>query len=192
MGLFDTLGINMDEIPESGYTNAPDGDYDYEISACEVRKGTKNDPNVLKYVITYGLFENGETQEWFTIAEDGEVTEKAETSLGFLKRRLNDLGVDINEFDPEETDLTGIRGSLQLHTKNGYQNVRNVVAEELEAEEEPEAEEPEDTAAADAALKKQIAAKRAPAKAAPAKTAPAKRPATKRPAASADQENPFE
>ena len=189
-GLFEQLGINMDEIPESGFKNAPDGDYDYEISAAEIRRGTKNDPNVLKYVITYGLFENGETQEWFTVAENGEVTEKAEQSLGYLKRRLSDLGVDIADFDPEETDLTGIRGTLRLFTKNNFQNVRDVTVEEYETEEEgPEAEEPEDHAAADAALKKQIAAKRA---AAPAAKAPVKRAPAKKPAASADQENPFE
>lgn len=188
MGLFDTLGVDMSEISASGFTNPPDDYYEFEISESSIRIGTKKEPNVMKFVIEYSLGEAGTTSEWFTVAEDGEVTAKAKKSLGFLKSRLVDLGVDADSFDPEESDLSGIRGSLQLVTRDGYQNVRNVTVEETEAEEEP------DTAAEDAARKKRVAANKAaretteaPAKA-PAKKAPAKRPAAK----SVDEENPFE
>lgn len=198
MGLFDTLGIDMSEIEAAGggFTNPPDDYYEFEISESSIRIGTKADPNVMKYVIEYNIGEAGTTSEWYTIAEDGEVTAKAKNSLRYLKERLEDLGVDSATFDPEEDDLSGIRGSFQLKTNDkGFQNVRNVTVEETEAEDEPETEEEPDTAAEDAARKKRLAANKAaretteaPAKA-PAKKAPAKRaPAAK----SVDEENPFE
>lgn len=184
MGLFEDLGVNMADVEAAGFSNPPDGYYDFEISNSEIRRGTSADPNVLKFVITYGLDEDGEATEWFTVAEDNEVTEKARKSLGFLKSRLNDLGVDADTFDPEEDDLSGIRGSLQLVTKNNFQNVRNVTLSEEEAEDEPE-EEVEDLAAQDAELKKKVAAKRA--------AEAAKKPAAKRaPAKSTNEANPFE
>lgn len=194
MGLFDTLGVNMSEIQASGFTNPPDDYYEFEIAESTIRNGTKKEPNATKFVVEYSLGEAGTTSEWWTVAEDGEVTEKARKSLGFLKSRLADLGVDADTFDPEEDDLAGITGSLQLVTRNGFQNVRNVTVEETEAEDEPEPEEEPDTAAEDAARKKRVAANKAaretteaPAKD-PAKKAPAKRPAAK----SVDEENPFE
>lgn len=188
MGLFDTLGVDMREIPASGFTNPPDDYYEFEISESSIRNGTKKEPNALKFVIEYNLGEAGTTSEWWTVAEDGEVTAKARKSLGFLKSRLTDLGVDADSFDPEESDLSGIRGSLQLVTRDGYQNVRNVTVEGIETEDDEPEEEP-DTAAEDAERKKRVAANQAARKApAAAKKAPTTRPSAK----SVDEENPFE
>lgn len=174
MSIFDTLGVNWDEIEKGGFTTPPDGFYTFEISEADLRRGTKNKPDDLFYVIDFGLAEAGSKQEWFTVAENGELTERARKSLGFLKSRLADLGVDDSDFDPETTDLSGVTGTLELVTRNGYQNIRNVTADEVEDEEESDT---------DAQIKARVQAKRAareksapkpPAKAKPARSAKAK------------------
>lgn len=147
MGLFDDLGIDMGEIKEGGFSNPDDGFYDFTISEAGLRNGSSKRPNDTNYVIEYDLDEAGTKQEWFTVAENGEVTAKALKSLGFLKSRLKDLGVEPDSFDPEEDSMEGITGTLQLKTgKTGYQNVSNVVTEEDDEEPEP-APEPKKAAA---------------------------------------------
>lgn len=181
MGLFDDLGVNPEDLPETGYTKVKDGFYNFEISEVTKRQGTKNDPNVTKLTIEYDFDEDGSFTEWYTLAEDGDSsTPKALQSLGFLRDRLIDLGVDPATFDPDDEELVGLRGSLQLTTNaKGYQNARNV---ELEESDEPE-EEPEPPKKTSAATKKAVAAKAA---------RPAAKPASKRASDDAAVENPFE
>lgn len=189
-GLFDSLGVNVEDLPETGFTNPKDGFYNFEITEVTKRQGTKKDPNVTKLTIEYDLDEDGKATEWFTLAQNGEVTEKVLESLRFLRDRLVSLGVDPSTFDEDSEDLIGIRGSLKLVTgKNGFQNVRNVEVDNDGAE-EPE----EDTEAQDAAIKRKVAANRAAreAEAKPAvKRTVARKPAPKKDA-DEDDENPFE
>lgn len=185
MGLFESLGVKAEDLPETGFTNPKDGFYNFEISEVVVRQGTKNDPNCTKLTIEYDLDEAGKTMEWFHLADDGEVTDKARKSLGFLRDRLISLGQDPDTFDPEEETLVGLRGSLKLATRNGYQNVRNVEVDN-DANEEPSTEDE------DAAIKKKVAANRAARAAAPVKKAPVRKPKPVETEDSDDEENPFE
>lgn len=194
MGLFDQLGVTADDLPETGFTNPKDGYYNFEISEIEKRNGTKKDPNCTKLTIEYDLDEHGKTMEWFHLADDGEVTEKARKSLGFLRDRLVSLGADPATFDPDDGDLIGIRGSLQLVTRNGFQNIRNLSLDEVGGSEEDPSDYDDGSAKQDAALKAKVAANRAARAAedpAPAKRAPVKRTPKAAPAA-ADEDNPFE
>lgn len=197
-GLFESLGIDKDAIEEAtGFFNPPDGTHPFEIAEAEIRNGTNNKPDTTFYVIDYDLEEHGHKLEFFTVAEDGEFTDAAEKSLGFLKRRLRDLDVDWDDFDPEETSLEGIRGFMKLVTtkskKDGkeYQNIRDITVEEIEGDEDPSNYD-DGSAAQDAAIKARVQAKRAE-REAPAK-APAKpRTRAAKPAAvTGSQDNPFE
>jgi hypothetical protein len=68
------------------------------------------------------------------------VTANAERSRTYLKRRLLDLGLSANLNSFQLGAGVGIRGTLQLQTKNDWQNVRNVkIAEAEEAVEAPAA-----------------------------------------------------
>lgn len=195
MGLFDDFDIDMDDVKAAdGFSNPDDGNYDFEVTEAGLRNGTKKKPDDTFFVIYYSLDEAGSKQEWFTVAEDGERTARAKQSLGFLKSRLIDLGLEAASLnDISSDDLEGIRGTLQLVTtknaKGEFQNIKNVKVAEAEDEDEDEPE------VDDAALKKQVAAKRAArAKAEAAAKAPVKkRPAKPAPAEDDDEdENPFE
>ena len=208
MGLFDDLGVDMDSIKAGGFSDPDDGTYEFIISEGTIRNGSTNKPDTTFYTIEYSLDEAGSKTEWFTIAENGVVTERALQSLGFLKSRLQDLGIDASEFDPEETDLEGISGVFQLKTtkdRKGIdrQNIRNVKVDVDEADVSDEPTDYDDGSAAQyAAIKKRVQAKRAEreeqeaapvTKAAPVKKAPARKP---KPAPveddGDDDENPFE
>jgi len=141
MGFLDDFGMNFDDVKEAGF-DVPDGFYTFVTSGGRIQDGTSTDPDAVKFVIDYNLFDEndeavGQTGEWFTIAERDEngepvVTPKAKQSLGYLKTALINLGFkggDLNGVDLD--DLEGIRGTLQLKTTPGkkggaFQNVRNV------------------------------------------------------------------
>ena len=196
-GLFESLGIDKDAIEEAtGFSSIPDGTHPFEITEAEIRNGTTNKPDTIFYVIDYDLEEHGHKLEFFTVAEDGEFTDAAEKSLGYLKRRLRDLGVDWDAFDPEETSLEGIRGFMKLVTtkskKDGkeYQNIRDVTVEEIDDDSEP-SDYDDGSAAQDAAIKAKVQAKRAErASSAPAK--PTRTRAAKPATVTGSQDNPFE
>lgn len=199
MGLFESLGVSSDELPETGFTNPKDGFYNFEITEVSIRQGTAKDPNCTKLTIEYDLDEAGKTLEWFHLADDGEVTEKARKSLSFLADRLKSLGEDPDTFDPDDETLIGLTGSLKLETRNGFQNVRNVEVDNDVREEV--SDDPSDyddgSQKQDAAIKRRVAANRAKREEeAPAtKRAPAK-PAARKPApkkdVDEDEDNPFE
>lgn len=193
MGLFDDFDIDMDEVKAASF-DFEDGTYEFEIAEARRQNGSKNNPDNTFFVIHYSLNDGtaGTYQEWFTIAEDGEVTKKAQQSLGYLKARLVDLGIEpaaMNELEPEE--LEGISGTLQIKTtkKNGnsYQNLRNVKVGDSPVEDEPEED--------DAEIKKRVAAKQAARKTSGTKAATVtkKAPAKKTTADDDDDEdNPFD
>lgn len=178
MGLFDDFDIDMDDVKAAGFSNPDDGTYEFEITEARIQNGTKKAPDDVAFVISYNLDEAGTKQEWFTVAQDGEMTARAKQSLGFLKSRLIDLGFtgSLNDIAPE--DLEGIRGTLKLVTsktaKGEFQNVKNVQVLDTEDEEEEVEEAPAKPAKRTATVKK-VAAKRKPA-----------------PEPDEDDENPFE
>jgi hypothetical protein len=136
MGFLDDFEIDMDQVEESSFDKA-DGIYQFEVSEAENIMGTEKKPDDTFFRITYQLYdEDGEAKgdkwEWFTIKQDGEVTTRAKQSLGFLKSRLIDLGIPGGNPDSPD-EVVGTTGTLQLRTKDGYQNIRNVKASEVAA-----------------------------------------------------------
>lgn len=188
MGLFESLGVKAEDLPEAGFSEPKDGFHNFEITEVSTRNGSKNNPNTTFIVIAYDLDEAGNKQEWYGIAVDGEADLKG---LSRLARRLRDLGEDPDTFEPDDETLVGVTGSFELVTttaNNGkkYQNIRNI---DLSDDGDDD-----DTAEQDAAIKRKVAANRAAreAEVAPAKKAPARRTAKPKPATDEDDENPFE
>jgi len=145
-GIFEALGIDMDnEVEEaSGFAEFEDGFYQFETSLMDTLNGTSTAPDSLKFIIDFDLYDDeglplGSKREFFTLFEnEGELTAKAEQSRTFLKRRLVELGLssNLNSFRLEQG--VGIRGTLQLQTSKGWQNVRNVkIADTEEVVEAP-------------------------------------------------------
>ena len=186
MGLFDEYGVNMDEVKESSW-EVPDDIYEFAVGSCWIQEGTKKDPDAQFFVIEYLLGDEGDLKksEWFGLPADPTApTDKELQKLGFLKTRLKSLGIpEGNLNDVDEDTLVGITGTLQIVTRNGFQNIRNVrVDEEQEVAEESAAEVEEE--APKAAPK--VAARKAPAK------APAAKPTTQqRATAKGAVANPF-
>ena len=120
------------EVTEaSGFAEFEDGFYQFETSLMDTLDGTSTAPDALKFIIDYDLYDDeglplGSKREFFTLFEAGELTEKAEPSRTYLKRRLVELGLsaNLNQFRLEQG--VGIRGTLQLQTAKGWQNIRNV------------------------------------------------------------------
>jgi hypothetical protein len=134
MGFLSELGIDAEEIEAAAGFEEPDaGFYAFEISESAIIEGTSKDEDVVKYRITYALFDENETpagskSEWWTLFEVAgeEPGEDAQRSRGYLKRRLLDLGVTTPLNDLEHDEVEGITGTLRLVSKGDYTNVRNV------------------------------------------------------------------
>lgn len=165
MGLLDDYEVNLDEYnANEGFSNPPDGDYEFEIGSVSVKEGSRGDPEWLGVIIQY-LLENadGETYdkgEIFGLPKDSHAPTKNErTALGFYKARLLSFGFGESELNNlTQDDLVGIRGVLTLETtkgKNGndYQNIRSgsLHVDVEEDEPEPEPAKPVKRAARDAA-----------------------------------------
>jgi hypothetical protein len=139
MGLFADLGVDMESQEATSFQDPEPGYYAYEISAAAVVNGTSKDESVVKFRITYALFNDdgtpaGSKDEWWTLFENyDEETELTEKSRGYLKGRLQDLGVSKPLNEVEESDLEGLRGTLRLIQKGDYTNIRNVKGEVTEA-----------------------------------------------------------
>lgn len=144
-GLLGEYGIDLDEVEVPNF-NIPDDIYEFEITDVYIKNGTSKDPEQVSLVITFSLGDEGKSKdEWFRLPKDASApTEKELQSLGFYKRRIMDLGFDESEINSvSREDLIGITGTLQVFTKDGYQNIKNVkVVEAGELEEAPEAEAP--------------------------------------------------
>lgn len=177
MGIFDEYGVNMGEVKENSW-EVPDDIYEFVVGSVWIQEGTKKDPNAQYFVIEYLLDDEGNLKksEWFQLPEDPtSPTDKELQKLGFLKTRLKSLLPDASDEElnaADEDTLVGISGTLQIVTRNGYQNVKNVRVEGEPANESPDQGQSEEKvvekpkaaparkpAAAKAAPKQQAAAK---------------------------------
>jgi hypothetical protein len=135
MGLFADLGVDMESQEATSFQDPDPGYYAFEISAAAVVYGTSKDESVVKFRVTYALFNDdgtpaGSKDEWWTLFENyDEETELTNKSRGYLKGRLLDLGVSKPLNEIEESDLEGLQGTLRLIQKGDYTNIRNVKGE---------------------------------------------------------------
>lgn len=148
MGIFTDYDIDIDSVKENNF-DVDDGVYRFEVAEAEVLDGTQNKPDDTFFIIDYQLEDEngdaaGQKRAWYTLAQDGELTRRAQQSLSFLKSDLMKLGLkgaQLADFDGSE--IVGKRGTLQLKTtpgKNGkgeFQNIRNIRLDETEEEEAP-------------------------------------------------------
>lgn len=185
MGLLDEYNVDMEEINEAGYGKTfPDDWYEGVVGSFHIQNGSKNNPDASWYIITYLLEpDNDEYGELFTLPEDPQAPTPQELDkLGFLKRRLKDLGVEDGKFSNiDEDELVGTRVKFELVSTKGkkgtknedrvYQNIRNLSV--IEGDDEPEAA--------------PVVEKEAPA----AKKAPARRGPSAEKAAKTAVDNPF-
>lgn len=132
MGLLDEYQIDLTEIEAPSF-DVPDDIYEFVVGDFFLQKGTEKWPNRTWIIIQYNLGTQGKNKrEWFELPEDAsDLTEAEVNKLGYYKARLIDLGIapeDTNSVGPD--DLVGLSGTLQVFTRNGYQNVKNVKASE--------------------------------------------------------------
>jgi hypothetical protein len=189
MGLLDEYGVDLNDVEAASF-DVPDDIYEFEVTDVYTQNGTENWPDRKWIVIQYALGDAGKSKtEWFELPEDASSpTDKEKQKLSFFKARLIDLGIA-----PEETgnasrdDLIGITGTLQVFTRNSYQNIKNVKT--YAGSEEGLNEFAPETPAAEPEAEKPAA--KAPAKT--AKAAPAARAAatTAKAAAAGVKVNPF-
>ena len=130
MALFDDYNVDLDDFEAPSF-EITDGFYEFEVGDCVLREGTEKKPDAVWLIVTYLLGDNGSRKdEWFQLPDDpANPTDKEAMKMGFLKARLKDLGFEgqLNKLQREQ--LIGIRGVLEVFTKNGYQNIRKVKAE---------------------------------------------------------------
>ena len=130
MALFDDYNVDLDDFEAPSY-EIHDDFYTFEVGDCVLREGTEKKPDAVWLIITYLLGENGlRKDEWFQLPDDpANPTDKEAMKMGYLKARLNDLGFSGQLNTLHRDQLVGIRGTLEVFTKNGYQNIRKVKAE---------------------------------------------------------------
>lgn len=158
----DEYGIKAEDIKEAGYKLPPVGVHNFEIGDAKVQKGTKNKPGETAFIIVYQLSDAdgepvGKADERRVIKEDGKVTAKAQGELGWLDRRLKDLGFEGGLQDPEFSPdaLVGIKGTLEIkHNTSGDRKFANVYNVEVDSARDAESDDnefaepvPEDIAA---------------------------------------------
>lgn len=141
MSLFSDAGLgdfDLNSIPDTGYERIPDGVYEATVTDVYVREGTTNKPDAKWINVEYTLADGHQELEWFQLPENpAEPTEKEAQKLGFLKRRMIDLGVAENRVNTVKPDeLIDLDVVITLRTKGGYQNISRVDLVEKAPEEE--------------------------------------------------------
>lgn len=138
MALFDDYNVDLDDFEAPSY-EISDGFYEFEVGDCVLREGTEKKPDAVWLIVTYLLGDTGlRKDEWFQLPDDpANPTDKEAMKMGFLKARLNDLGFSGSLNTLQREQLIGIRGTLEVFTKNGYQNIRKVKAEAAAAKAAP-------------------------------------------------------
>lgn len=135
MGIF--KGLDVASASDNPF-GVPDGTYYATVSAAGVKNSDKvGDGLTIDYTIRDCEDEkyNGrKVSDWLTIPEpndNGDLDEKGQMRLSFLKTRLSSLGIpesEMNTVDPE--DLIGLEVVLILKTttKNDtdYQNIKKL------------------------------------------------------------------
>lgn len=127
-GLLEEYGIDLTEIEAPSY-DVPDDIYEFVVGDVYVQAGTNNHPDKSWICIQFQLGETGKSKtEWFELPKDiYDPTPEELKKLGYYKVRLTDLGVaeeDLNSVGRDE--LIGLAGTLQVFTRNGFQNIKNV------------------------------------------------------------------
>jgi len=176
MGFLDDYGIKKEQIQEAGFKLPPVGRHNFVIGDAKIQKGTKNKPGEQAFIINYQLSDadgdpTGKADERRVIKQDGKVTDKAATDLGWLDRRIKDLGFPGGLEDPEfegPDSLPGIRGTLEIvHNTSGdrkFANVQNVEVAESGDDEDEDNQFAEDVPEDIAAPTKAQSRRKAPAK----------------------------
>jgi hypothetical protein len=145
----DEYGIKAEDIKEAGFKLPPVGVHNFEIGDAKVQKGTKNKPGETAFIIVYQLSDAdgesvGSTDERRVIKQDGKVTAKAQSELGWLDRRLKDLGFLGGLRDPEFTgpdSVVGIKGTLEIkHNTSGDRKFANVYNVDVDSTRDAEAD----------------------------------------------------
>lgn len=122
MGFLDEYDVNLDEFNESGF-DVPDGQYVFEVSKGELRKGTNADPDVVHVVISFALEnEDGEVKTWnwwLKVPDDpSRPTRRESISMSDWKKWCLAAGFETpNEVGPE--DVEGITGTVRLVSTPG-------------------------------------------------------------------------
>lgn len=129
MALFDDYNVDLDDFAAPSY-EITDGYYEFEIGDCILREGTEKKPDAVWLIIKYLLGDTGLSKdEWFQLPDDpANPTDKEAMKMGYLKARLKDLGFEGKLNTLQREQLIGITGTLEIFTKNGYQNIRKVKA----------------------------------------------------------------
>jgi len=148
MGLFGDLDIaSANENPFF----KPDGTYRCEIAKVEVRKAKSGNMGMdLQYLIVEDEPNNKKGKkitEWLNVptpsqleSDDPEVKEKAERFMSFLKRRLKDFGVPLEEMNSVDgTYLLNKVPQLDITIKNadGNERITGVKIAEGDVERDP-------------------------------------------------------
>ena len=136
MGFFDDYDVDIDNYEATNGFEVPDGNYDFEITKAEIRKGTTKDPEAVNITVSYRL-ENAEGavfsyMDWFKIPADPDhPTTQENIAMGNFKKLLISAKVeDLQNAGPE--DLEGLTGTLRLvssqnkKTDRTYQNPRDI------------------------------------------------------------------
>lgn len=132
-GLLEEYGIDLTEVEAPSY-DVPDDIYEFVVGDVYVQAGTSNHPNESWICIQYQLGDSGKSKtEWFKLPQDmSDPTPDELKKLGYYKARLFNLGVaeeDLNSVGRDE--LIGLAGTLQVFTRNGFQNIKNVKLSEV-------------------------------------------------------------
>jgi hypothetical protein len=132
MGLLDDFGISQDTLEESEAPSftVEDDHYEFEVGDYFRKDGTVNYPDRVWIIVEYLIGDTGKKfSEWFTLPVDPDSpTSKERETLGRYKDRMKSLGIPSNKIHSlERDDVVGLTGEFTLLTKNGYQNIRNMV-----------------------------------------------------------------
>ena len=115
----------------------PDGTY--KAVTGEVKRETSKDGSKVGLTLKYTIddedspYNGRKASEWKTIPK-GQESEDDRKALGYLKQRLNSLGVPedkMNSVEPEE--LNDIPVVITIKNNNGYVNVNRVALREEDA-----------------------------------------------------------
>ena len=128
--LFESMGL---EDVEADINFIPDGVYPAFVfeSTVVVAKNGKNAGKpfwAITYKIAEGTCKGRSQQEWFSLDPQNEQVKP------WLKRRILSLGVPdskVGSFKPD--DVVGSSVAVTIKTKDGYQNVRDVKSNDVDA-----------------------------------------------------------
>lgn len=129
MSFFDEYDVDVDEIEEVSFKNAPDGAHEFEIIKIDNWESADGDRKSLRY--HYRLDDDPKLTytEWFSVPNDDRdnvESDEVKRGMSYLKSRLLSLGLNARTAGPE--DVESKTGSLILVTTKKkdkeYQNIK--------------------------------------------------------------------